>query len=1054
MSFPAVFELSSLDGTNGFTLNGINAFDLSGSSASSAGDVNDDGFDDLIIGASGADPNGSLSGQSYVVFGKSGGFSSTLNLSTLNGTNGFTINGINANNYSGYPVSNAGDVNGDGFDDIIIGSFPPFSSGRAEGQSYVVFGKSDFSSSLELSSLNGTNGFTGIIDTNTNNVFVRSKNWVSNAGDINGDGFDDLIIRANFFENYSFSARSYVVFGKSSSFSSSLELPNLNGTNGFIIKGINTDTSRPFFGSSVSNAGDVNGDGFDDLIISALYASPNDKYHAGQSYVVFGKSDSFSSSLELSTLNGTNGFTINGINEGDLSGTSVSSAGDVNGDGFDDLIIGAGGADPNGDSSGQSYVVFGKSGGFSSSLELSSLNGTNGFTINGINANDKSGFSVSSAGDFNGDGFDDLIIGTFSPDPLNNTHVRQTYVIFGKSGGFSSALELSSLNGINGFIINGINTDDAFGFSVSSAGDVNSDGFDDLIISAPNGNVPNGDRAGQSYVVFGSATRLSLIGTNGNDSLRGNTENDTLQGLGGNDTLVGNAGDDSLVGGTGNDSLVGGAGNDIYNVNVSTDIVRELANQGTDLVSSNVTYALTANVENLTLTGTTAINGTGNTLHNVITGNSGNNDLNGGNGKDTLTGGNGNDSLIGGIGADSLMGGNGNDFYSVDSTGDRLVELTNKGDDTVQSTITYTLGANLEDLILIGNSNINGTGNALNNFIFGNDGNNRLVGGDGNDNIGGGVGNDSLNGGNGDDFIYDAGHGIGHNNLSGGDGNDDLITGDGNDTLNGGTGNDSLVGGNGNDFYFVDNIGDRIVEALDKGNDTVNSSITYTLGANLETLILIGNSNINGTGNSLNNSIFGNDRNNSLAGSNGNDYLDGGVGNDSLNGGNGDDFIYDAGYGIGQNSLSGGDGNDDLIAGDGNDTLIGGTGNDSLVGGSGNDSLTGGNGNDTLTGGVGLDSFGFNSKNEGSDRITDFNVTNDMILVSRTGFGAGLVVGTLLSTQFTIGSSPITSAHRFIYNSNSGGLFFDADGSGGNASMQIATLNTGLALTNQDIVVI
>ncbi|MEH1787453.1 MAG: Ig-like domain-containing protein [Nostoc sp.] len=193
---------------------------------------------------------------------------------------------------------------------------------------------------------------------------------------------------------------------------------------------------------------------------------------------------------------------------------SVSSAGDINGDGIDDLIISTPFADPNGDYSGQSYVVFGNKNGFSSSLNLSSLNGSNGFIINGIATADQSGNSVSSAGDINGDGIDDLIISTPFADP-NGDRSGQSYVVFGNKSGFSSSLNLSSLNGSNGFIINGIATDDFSGYSVSSAGDINSDGIDDLIIGAQNAGL-NGDGLEHSYVVYGNAApKLDLNGSNG-----------------------------------------------------------------------------------------------------------------------------------------------------------------------------------------------------------------------------------------------------------------------------------------------------------------------------------------------------------------------------------------------------------------------------------------------------------------------------------------------------------------------------------------------------------
>jgi Ca2+-binding RTX toxin-like protein len=529
-----------------------------------------------------------------------------------------------------------------------------------------------------------------------------------------------------------------------------------------------------------------------------------------------------------------------------------------------------------------------------------------------------------------------------------------------------------------------------------------------------------------------AAPKINVTGNELDNSITGGDRNNSnsLLGEGGNDTLIGGRSNDTLNGGTGNDTLIGGLGNDTYVVDNTGDIITEEASAGIDTVNSSISYTLGANVENLTLTGSSAINGTGNTLNNTITGNAANNILNGGTG---------NDSLIGGLG---------NDTYVVDSTGDVITEEASAGIDTVNSSISYTLGANVENLTLTGSSAINGTGNTLNNTITGNTANNVLNGGTGND------------------------------------------------TLDGGAGNDTLIGGVGNDTYIVDNRGDVVNEAASAGIDTVNSSISYSLGANVENLTLTGNRGINGTGNTLNNTITGNAANNVLNGGTGNDTLAGGAGNDTLIGGVGNDtYIVDTtgdvvneaasagidtvnssiSYSLGanvenltltgnsaingtgntlNNTITGNVANNVLNGGAGNDTLNGGAGNDTLVGDIGNDLLMGGAGTDRLRGGAGADRFYFYNKNEGIDTIVDFNVVDDSIYVSRAGFGGTLTAGAALSAaQFRLGAAAGDKSDRFIYNRNTGALFFDADGTGSSAQTQIAQLQTGLGLTYQDIVV-
>ena len=562
-----VIELSSLDGDNGFLLAGIDGFDYSGRSVSWAGDVNGDGFEDVIVGADEADggptdPNDSA-GESYVVFGQASGFASVIELSSLDGSNGFILTGADPGDDAGIAVSGIGDFNGDGLADLLIGA--PYANpgvpNTNQGETYVVFGRATgFGSQLQLSALDGSSGFRldGI------DPYDYAGRSVSAAGDINGDGFADLILGSpgSDYSAPGTTGESYVIFGRASGFGSVLELSSLDGSDGFVLSGIDGADRT---GYAVSGAGDINGDGIDDVIVGALLADggPDDTpENAGESYVLFGSTSGFGSVFDLSTLDGSNGFLLAGIDGFDFSGRSVSAAGDVNGDGIEDVIIGAdeadGGPGNPTDSAGESYLIFGSDSGFGSLLELSSLDGVNGVIIAGADSGDDAGIAVSGAGDVNGDGLSDLLIGVPYGNPDGpNTNQGETYVVFGRATGFGSLLQLSTLDGSQGFRLDGIDPYDYAGRAVSGAGDINGDGFDDMILGAPGSFYSGASNTGESYVIFGGdfTSAVDQLGDEAANELTGSGVDDVLLGAQGNDTLVGNGGADVLYGGEGDDIL-------------------------------------------------------------------------------------------------------------------------------------------------------------------------------------------------------------------------------------------------------------------------------------------------------------------------------------------------------------------------------------------------------------------------------------------------------------------------------------------------------------------
>lgn len=499
--FAAVLNLGSLDGSNGFRLVGSAADDFSGRSVSAAGDINGDGFDDVIIGATEANPGGvNFAGSSFVVFGRGSAFAASMHLGGLNGSNGFRIDGVAAADRAGYSARAAGDINGDGLDDVVVGATGASPNGNSRaGSAYVVFGRHNgFPAALNLGLLDGAIGFR--LDGDAEGSLAGLS--TSGAGDINGDGIADLIVGALAAspDGRVGAGSSFLVFGRATGFPASLGLGNLNGSDGFRIDG-----AEPYdrSGISVRSAGDINGDGIADLVVGANWASRAGNTNAGSSFVVFGRSGGFPATLNLGSLNGGNGFRLDGAASGDWSGFSADGAGDVNGDGVADLIVGAPYADPAGNNrAGSSFVVFGRRSGFPDAMNLGSLSSSDGFRIDGLEAAARVGRAVSSAGDVNGDGIGDLIMGAPSV-PASFNVAGSSFVVFGRSSGFPLVLELALLNGEDGFRLDGVTAGDGLGSSVSAAGDINGDGVDDLIIGAPQADLGGGNYAGTSYVVFG-----------------------------------------------------------------------------------------------------------------------------------------------------------------------------------------------------------------------------------------------------------------------------------------------------------------------------------------------------------------------------------------------------------------------------------------------------------------------------------------------------------------------------------------------------------------------
>ena len=986
-------------GSGGFRVLGESAHDYAGYSVSAAGDVDGDGVDDLIVGAPTSYFGGVGPGAAYVVFGRTNGFDSPIDLAAIAaGSGGFKIIGENERDGAGVSVAAAGDINGDGIDDLAVGAPGQDSAGGFAGAVYVVFGTlGGFDGPIELAAIaSGMGGFR-ILGENAGDAAGFS---VAAAGDINGDGIDDLAVGVPGQDAAGESAgAAYVVFGRTRGFAAPVDLHAIAaGNGGFKIIGEN---AGDWAGNSVSAAGDVNGDGIDDLIVGAP-TNRTDNVAYGAAYVVFGRAGGFSSPIDLADIAaGSGGFKLRGENEGDGAGYAVSAAGDVNGDGLDDLLVGS--------HHGATYVIFGRREPFVPDGGLF----TTGDDLRNLNDLDLAAFSVAEAswarnGDdvvflsvtqnlglrfFAGVG-NDAVTGSGATDRIDGGAGNDT--INGRGGG-------DTLRGNAG--------DDSL---IDLGGDdtlFGGDGNDRLDNGAGNDRLFGGDGDDDlgSYSYGGDDT---LFGGDGNDRLDGDG-NDCLFGGNGDDELVSYSygGDDTLFGGDGNDQLIGFHANSCLFGGDGDDGVDSYGSDNT--LFGGKGHDVLSGQENDRLFGGAGNDYLGGEDSGVLAGGNGDDELSyasngtlvglsaklfGGNGDDfivvyaaeefTAAGGAGNDVLVAWDGYRPIAGtfilGVGRDVIKpgghADSPRNLIVDdFSRAGGDVVE--LALGLGFHVAGY----DSNGDGRLTAADAFV-------RVAGGDltidlaaaahtegdatvtfrgvrelrlgvdasfavgGTVRIGtsadetfvGTSANDVLLGLDGDD------------RLSGGEEDDDLSGGSGDDIIKGGGGTDTLAGGSGRNTLDGGSQADFEADTADylaaTGGVLVNlaNGVARPLAGTAFEDRLIG---IEGAiGSIFADRINGSARRDLVDVAAGSDLVEGRGGDDTLRGGDGDDTVFG---GSGLDHLEGGDGDDRLVGGSGDNGLTGGNGKDTLVGGSDRDFLGGGADNDVLVGGGGHDIFGY-----------------------------------------------------------------------------------------------